>query len=76
MTNIRMKNLYFRIKSQETLPNYSRMHAYLFLHACLFDKEATKKALKKYASIRAGAPDLFDNRDPCDENIQLVYSMA
>lgn len=69
-------HFHYRIKSQEALPSYSRQHAYLFLHACIFDKDATKRALQKYASIRAGAPDLFDNRDPFHEDIQQVYRMA
>jgi len=64
------------IQEQEKFPNYSRDHAHLFLHACIWDVEAAKKAIKKYGQIRGNAPEIFNDRDPLLPSIQFVYENA
>lgn len=66
---------YFRIQSQPRLPNYSKNHAVLFLHACYWDVKAAKSALEKYAAIHSSAPELFDNRDPTLKSIQKMFGI-
>lgn len=65
----------FRIQEQPRLPAFSRNHAVLFLHACYWDQTAARSALEKYGSIRAAAPELFDNRDPFLPSIQQVFDL-
>lgn len=38
--------------------------------------KAAKSALEKYATIRAGAPDLFENRDASLPSIQQILNVA
>ncbi|XP_063708337.1 uncharacterized protein LOC134836970 [Culicoides brevitarsis] len=64
------------IKDQERFPNYSREHAHLFLHACIWDMPAAKKAIQKYGSIRLNSPDVFGDRDPMLPEMQFVYENA
>ncbi|XP_055636285.1 alpha-tocopherol transfer protein-like [Toxorhynchites rutilus septentrionalis] len=64
------------IKQQPRFPAYTRNHAHLFLHACLWDVENAKKALHKYGHIHATAPDIFDNRDVLLSGSQSVLNMA
>ncbi|XP_058821910.1 alpha-tocopherol transfer protein-like [Topomyia yanbarensis] len=64
------------IKQQPRFPAYTKNHAHLFLHACLWDIENGKKALQKYAHIHATAPDIFDNRDILSPGVQFVLSMT
>lgn len=68
--------LFFRIQTQPKLPNYSKNHAILFLHACYWDIKSAKSALEKYATIHATATDLFDNRDPMLKKIQQVFDIT
>lgn len=65
-----------RICDQPRFPKFSRNHAYLFLHACLWDIADTKKTIHKYVKIRGSSPELFDNRDPMDAGIQTIYNMT
>jgi hypothetical protein len=67
---------FFRLQEQPRFPNYSKHHAHLFLHACIWNMDASKKAMKKYARIRAESPDIFDNRDPLSPGIQYIFSKA
>lgn len=69
-------NLRFRIQEQPKFTNYSKDHAHLFLHACLWDEKAAKKAITKYGKIRADAPDLFNDRDIMLPAIQFVFENA
>lgn len=64
-----------RIKAQPRFPNFTKNHAVLFLHACYWDKAATQKAFQRYATIRAGAPDVFSERDPTSKAIQNVFGL-
>lgn len=65
-----------RIKQQPRFPAFTKNHAHLFLHACLWNLEDAKKALYKYAHIHATAPDIFDNRDVLSTGVQLVLNMT
>lgn len=65
-----------RIKEQDRFPNYSKEHAHLFLHACIWDISAAKKAIQKYGNIRLNAPDVFGDRDPMLPAMQFVYENA
>ncbi|KXJ80465.1 alpha-tocopherol transfer protein-like [Aedes albopictus] len=64
------------IKQQPRFPAFTKNHAHLFLHACLWNLEDAKKALYKYAHIHATAPDIFDNRDVLSTGVQLVLNMT
>jgi len=64
------------IKTQPRLPSYTKNHAVLFLHACYWDKAAAQKAMQRYATIRAGAPDVFAERDPTAPGIQNVFGLC
>lgn len=65
-----------RICDQPRYPSFTRNHAYLFLHACLWDVPDTKKTIHKYLKIRGNAPDIFDNRDPLDQGIKTIYNIT
>lgn len=65
-----------RICDQPRYPTFTRNHAYLFLHACLWDVSDTKKTIHKYLKIRGNAPELFDNRDPLDQGIKTIYNIT
>lgn len=65
-----------RIKEQPRFPEYTRNHVILFSHACYWDTKATQSALERYASIRASAADIFDNRDPLSANCQQIFNAA
>ncbi|XP_055611346.1 uncharacterized protein LOC129757959 [Uranotaenia lowii] len=68
--------LYEWIKQQPRFPAFTKNHAHLFLHACIWDTEFAKKALHKYAHLHATAPDIFDNRDIFSSGVQLVMNMT
>lgn len=65
-----------RIQEQPRLPPYTKNHAIIFLHACYWDVEVAKNALRQYATIRASAPEIFDNRDPENSNVQVILNAA
>lgn len=65
-----------RTKDQPKFPHLSKNHAYLFYHACLFDKVAAKSAMKRYIELRTNSPEIFAHRDPLDEGVQIIYDIA
>lgn len=63
-----------RIQTQPRFPSFSKNHAHLFLHACYFNVEDSKRAIQRYVELRAAAPDCFDNRDIMLPNTQITYN--
>uniref|UniRef100_A0A182K9E8 CRAL-TRIO domain-containing protein n=1 Tax=Anopheles christyi TaxID=43041 RepID=A0A182K9E8_9DIPT len=66
--------LFAWIKDQPRFPAFSKNHAHLFLHACLWNVEDAKKALQKYAQIHANSPEVFDNRDIMGAGVQMTLN--
>ncbi|XP_058116316.1 alpha-tocopherol transfer protein-like [Anopheles ziemanni] len=62
------------IKEQPRFPAFSKNHAHLFLHACLWNVEDAKKALQKYSQIHANSPEIFDNRDIMSAGVQMTLN--
>ncbi|XP_059619777.1 uncharacterized protein LOC132263807 [Phlebotomus argentipes] len=69
-------DLYEWMKQQPRFPAYTKDHAYLFLHACLWVPEDAKRALQKYCQLRASSSDVFENRDVEDKAIQSVFDIT
>ena len=63
-----------RIKEQPRFPAFSKNHAHLFLHACLWNVDDAKKALQKYSQIHANSPEIFDNRDIMGAGVQMTLN--
>lgn len=42
----------------------------------MYDKTATKQALKRYVELRTCSPEIFANRDPLLEGVQFIYEIA
>jgi hypothetical protein len=69
-----IEEFYEWMQTQPRFPNFSKNHAHLFLHACYYNVENSKKAMQRYVELRATAPDCFDNRDINLPNLQTTYN--
>lgn len=63
----------FRIEEQQNFPKYSKNHAHLFLNACLWNSDDSKRAITRYAELRAETPECFSNRDPSLSSVQIAF---
>lgn len=45
-------SFYFRMIKQPRYPTMTRNHVHQFYHACIYDKEETKKAFQRYVEVR------------------------
>jgi len=71
-----IEELYQWLNKQPRFPKMTKNHVHQFYHACIYDKEETKKAFNRYVELRASAPDCFGIRDPLLPEIQFIYNAS
>lgn len=55
------------------MPAIADDYILLFLHACYYNHEKTKRAIEQYFTIRTNTPALFAERDPQLPNMSIVF---
>lgn len=52
--------VFFRMIKQPRFPKMTKNHVHQFYHACIYDKEDTKKAFSRYVEVRtfAASPEI------------------